>query len=87
MDRAAERVVGVGMERMWAVLAKIKSLFALPLSFAAMLYQAIVQGAQMYAAEIWLPCVNTRPGWALNAPKLGLTGRNREGKGQEGANC
>ena len=30
--------------KMWAVLAKIRSLFTLPWSFALMLYRAIVQG-------------------------------------------
>lgn len=52
---AVERVVGIGVGRVWAVLAKIRSLFSLPLSFAVMLFKAIVQGAQSYGAEVWLP--------------------------------
>ena len=60
---AVDRVVGVGMGRMWAVLSKIRSLCALPMSFALMLFQAIVQGAQNYASEIWLPLAQPSGGW------------------------
>jgi hypothetical protein len=42
---------------MWAVLSKIRSLFTLPFSFALMLYKALVQGAQSYGCELWLPLV------------------------------
>lgn len=50
-----ERVVGIGVGRMWAILAKVRSLFSLPLSFAVMPSDAIVQGAQSCGAEVWLP--------------------------------
>jgi hypothetical protein len=46
--------------KMWAVLAKIRSLFTLPFLFALMLYKALVRGAQSYGSELWLPLVETR---------------------------
>ena len=42
--------------KMWAILGKNRSLFAIPLSFAHMLYQ---QGGQAYVVEVWLPLVRT----------------------------
>ena len=53
----AEAVFTSGNGKMWAILAKIRSLFTLPWSFAIMLYSAIVQGAQTYGSEIWLALV------------------------------
>ena len=39
--------------------SKNRSLFAIPFSFALMLYKSIVQGGQAYGAEVWLPLVRT----------------------------
>jgi len=58
-QHAADRTARIASGKMWAILAKIRSLFAIPFSFALMLYKSIVQGGQAYGAEVWLPLVRT----------------------------
>lgn len=56
----ADAVFSSSFGKMWAVLAKIRSLCAIPSSFTLMLYIAVVQGSQSYASEVWLPLVRPR---------------------------
>ena len=58
-EHAASRTSRIASGKMWAILAKIRSLFVIPFAFALMLFKAIVQGGQAYGAEVWLPLVRT----------------------------